>query len=180
MGQLEGYDGILVPGGFGKRGIDGMLNAIRYARENQVPYFGICLGTMRLGAWPCHLTEGSVAQKSYGAREIGERHRHRYEFNRVYEERLTASGLRITGETPNQTYVEICEIPEHPWMLGCQFHPEFKSKPLEPHPLFKAFIDAAYCYRSQRLAPLARHAEAEPGYFAGAGLQPAGASTAGS
>ena len=156
--QLEGYDGILVPGGFGKRGIDGMLNAIRYARENQVPYFGICLGmqtmviefarnvcgleqadstefnpgtphrvifklrelkgiddlggTMRLGAWPCHLTEGSVAQKAYGAREISERHRHRYEFNREYEERLTACGLRITGETPDQTYVEICEIPD--------------------------------------------------------------------
>ena len=205
--QLEGYDGILVPGGFGKRGIDGMLNAIRYARENQVPYFGICLGmqtmviefarnicgleqadstefnpgtphrvifklrelkgiddlggTMRLGAWPCHLAAGSVAEKSYGAREISERHRHRYEFNREYEDRLTACGLRITGETPDQTYVEICEIPEHPWMLGCQFHPEFKSKPLEPHPLFQAFIGAAYCYRRQRLAPLARPVEAQ-------------------
>jgi CTP synthase len=97
-------------------------------------------GTMRLGAWPCNLAEGSVAQRAYGAREISERHRHRYEFNREYEERLTACGLRITGETPDQTYVEICEIPEHPWMLGCQFHPEFKSKPLEPHPLFKALL----------------------------------------
>jgi CTP synthase len=215
--QLEGYDGILVPGGFGKRGIDGMLNAIRYARENHVPYFGICLGmqtmviefarnicgleqadstefnpatphrvifklrelkgiddlggTMRLGAWPCHLAEGSVAQKAYGTRDISERHRHRYEFNREYEERLTACGLSTTGETPDQTYVEICEIPGHPWMLGCQFHPEFKSKPLEPHPLFKAFIGAAYCYRSQRLAPLTRQAEAE--YFGGTGIQPA-------
>ena len=205
--QLEGYDGILVPGGFGKRGIDGMLNAIRYARENHVPYFGICLGmqtmviefarnicgleqadstefnpatphrvifklrelkgiddlggTMRLGAWPCHLAEGSAAQKAYGTRDISERHRHRYEFNREYEERLTACGLSITGETPDQTYVEICELPAHPWMLGCQFHPEFKSKPMEPHPLFKAFIGAAYCYRSQRLAPLTRQAEAE-------------------
>ncbi len=205
--QLEGYDGILVPGGFGKRGIDGMLNAIRYARETKVPYFGICLGmqtmviefarnvcgldhadstefnpgtphrvifklrelkgiddlggTMRLGAWPCHLQEGSVAAKAYGRRDINERHRHRYEFNREYEERLTACGLRITGETPDQTYVEICEIPDHPWMLGCQFHPEFKSKPLEPHPLFKAFIGAAYTYRSQRLAPLARQVEPE-------------------
>jgi CTP synthase len=221
--QLDGYDGILVPGGFGKRGIDGMLNAIRYARENQVPYFGICLGmqtmviefarnicgleqadstefnagtphrvifklrelkgiddlggTMRLGAWPCRLVEGSGAQRAYGAREISERHRHRYEFNREYEERLTACGLRITGETPDQTYVEICEIPEHPWMLGCQFHPEFKSKPLEPHPLFKSFIGAAYCYRSQRLAPLAR--QAQPEYFGGAGLQPARTSTSG-
>ena len=205
--QLEGYDGILVPGGFGKRGIDGMLNAIRYARENHVPYFGICLGmqtmviefarnicgleqadstefnpatphrvifklrelkgiddlggTMRLGAWPCHLAEGSAAQKAYGTRDISERHRHRYEFNREYEERLTACGLSITGETPDQTYVEICELPAHPWMLGCQFHPEFKSKPMEPHPLFKAFIGAAYCYRSQRLAPLTRQAEPE-------------------
>jgi len=203
--QLEGYDGILVPGGFGKRGIDGMLNAIRYARENQVPYFGICLGmqtmviefarnvcgleqadstefnpgtpdrvifklrelkgiddlggTMRLGAWPCHLLEGSHAQKAYGSREISERHRHRYEFNREYEQRLTACGLQITGQTPDQTYVEICEVPAHPWFLGCQFHPEFKSKPLEPHPLFKAFVGAAYGYRRQRLAPLARHAE---------------------
>ena len=205
--QLEGYDGILVPGGFGKRGIDGMLNAIRYARENQVPYFGICLGmqtmviefarnvcgldqadstefnsgtphrvifklrelkgidelggTMRLGAWPCRLAEGSRAHKAYGWRDISERHRHRYEFNREYEERLVACGLRITGETPDQTYVEICEIPDHPWFLGCQFHPEFKSKPLEPHPLFKAFIGAAYGYRRQRLAPLA---QAEPQY----------------
>ena len=102
---------------------------------------------------------------------------HRYEFNREYEERLTVCGLRITGETPDQTYLEICEIPEHPWMLGCQFHPEFKSKPMEPHPLFKAFIGAAYCYRRQRLAPLARQAQAE--YFGAAGLQPARASTTG-
>jgi CTP synthase len=203
--QLEGYDGILVPGGFGKRGIDGMLNAIRYSRENQVPYFGICLGmqtmviefarnvcdldladstefnpgtphrvifklrelkgidelggTMRLGAWPCHLVEGSQAHEAYGSCDISERHRHRYEFNREYEERLTAGGLRITGQTPDQTYVEICEVPDHPWFLGCQFHPEFKSKPLEPHPLFKSFVGAAYRYRRQRLAPLARHAE---------------------
>ncbi|MFN7997862.1 MAG: CTP synthase [Bryobacteraceae bacterium] len=203
--QLDGYDGILVPGGFGKRGIDGMLNAIRYARENQVPYFGICLGmqtmvieyarnvcgleqadstefnpatphrvifklrelkgvdelggTMRLGAWPCHLAEGSQALKAYGMKDISERHRHRYEFNREYEDRLIACGLRITGQTPDQTYVEICEVPDHPWFLGCQFHPEFKSKPNEPHPLFKAFIGAAYNYRRQRLAPLARQAE---------------------
>jgi CTP synthase len=196
--QLEGYDGILVPGGFGKRGIDGMLNAIRYAREYKVPYFGICLGmqtlviefarnvcgldqadstefdpgaphrvifklrelkgvdelggTMRLGAWPCRLAPGSFAHAAYGARDISERHRHRYEFNREYEETLIAAGLRITGETPDQTYVEICEIGGHPWFLGCQFHPEFKSKPLEPHPLFKAFIGAAYDHRRRRLA----------------------------
>jgi CTP synthase len=202
--QLEGYDGILVPGGFGKRGIEGMINAIRYARENKVPYFGICLGmqtmviefarnvcgleradstefdpgtphrvifklrelkgvdelggTMRLGAWPCVLQEGSFAQRAYGAREISERHRHRYEFNREYEDRLVAAGLKITGQTPDQTYVEICEIADHPWYLGCQFHPEFKSKPLEPHPLFRAFIGAAYQHRRRRLSALREEA----------------------
>ncbi|MDR3702635.1 MAG: CTP synthase [Candidatus Sulfopaludibacter sp.] len=205
--QLHRYDGILVPGGFGKRGIDGMLNAIRYAREKKVPYFGICLGmqtlvieyarnvaglegadstefnsgtphrvifklrelkgvddlggTMRLGSWPCRLNENSFAYKAYGTREINERHRHRYEFNREYEERLKAAGLRITGETPDGTYVEICEIPGHPWFLGCQFHPEFKSKPMEPHPLFKAFIGAAYQHRLKRLGTQVRE---EPQY----------------
>jgi CTP synthase len=188
--RLAGYDGILVPGGFGKRGIDGMLNAIRYARERKVPYFGICLGmqtmvieyarnvcgladadstefnpgaphrviyklrelkgvdelggTMRLGSWPCRLAEDSFACLAYGQRDIHERHRHRYEFNRDYQDCLTSAGLRITGETPDGAYVEICEIADHPWYLGCQFHPEFKSKPMEPHPLFKAFIGAAY------------------------------------
>jgi CTP synthase len=194
--QLEGYDGILVPGGFGKRGIAGMLNGIRYAREHQVPYFGICLGmqtacieyarnvcglddanssefdpatphrviyklrelrgveelggTMRLGAWPCKIESNSLAAKAYGATEISERHRHRYEFNREYEETLTAAGLRITGSSPDGTYVEIVEIPGHPYFLGCQFHPEFKSKPLEPHPLFTAFIKASYQNRLKR------------------------------
>ncbi len=195
--QLTDYDGILVPGGFGKRGIAGMLNGIRYAREHHVPYFGICLGmqtaciefarnvcgleganssefdpatphriiyklrelrgveelggTMRLGAWACKLESDSVALKAYGKEEISERHRHRYEFNREYEETLTAAGLRITGSTPDGTYVEIVELPDHPYFLGCQFHPEFKSKPLEPHPLFTAFIGAAYDYRRRRL-----------------------------
>jgi len=210
--QLQGYDGILVPGGFGKRGIDGMLNAIRYARERKVPYFGICLGmqtlvieyarhvcgledadstefnpgtphrvifklrelkgvdelggTMRLGGWPCRLAENSHAFRAYGTREINERHRHRYEFNREYEDRLKAAGLRITGETPDGTYVEICEIADHPWFLGCQFHPEFKSKPMEPHPLFKSFIGAAYEHRPRRLRAEAEAAEAqaEPEY----------------
>ena len=198
--QLEGYDGILVPGGFGKRGIDGMLNAIRFARESKVPYFGICLGmqtlviefarnvcgledadstefnpgtqhrvifklrelkgvdelggTMRLGSWACRLADGSFAHNAYRAREIHERHRHRYEFNREYEDRLKAAGLKITGETPDNTYVEICEIADHPWYLGCQFHPEFKSKPMEPHPLFKAFIGASAAYRERRLAEI--------------------------
>jgi CTP synthase len=188
--QLAGFDGILVPGGFGKRGIEGMLNAIRYARENAIPYFGICLGmqtaciefarnvcglagasssefdpatphriifklreltgveemggTMRLGAWPCVLAEDSIAARSYEVTQISERHRHRYEFNREYEALLTGAGLSITGTTPDSTYVEIVEIPGHPFFLGCQFHPEFKSKPLEPHPLFRAFITASY------------------------------------
>ncbi|HEY4049714.1 MAG TPA: CTP synthase [Acidobacteriaceae bacterium] len=188
--QLRGFDGILVPGGFGKRGIEGMLNAIRYARENQVPYLGICLGmqtaciefarnvcgltsanssefdpatphrviyklreltgveemggTMRLGAWPCVLQPGSIAAEAYGSTDVSERHRHRYEFNREYEALLTGAGLSITGTTPDGTYVEIVEIPGHPFFLGCQFHPEFKSKPLEPHPLFRAFVSASY------------------------------------
>jgi CTP synthase len=200
--QLEEVDGILVPGGFGKRGIEGMLNAIQFAREQKVPYFGICLGmqtmvieyarnvcglteanstefdpatphrviyklrelkgvdelggTMRLGAWPCILREDSFAREAYGVPEISERHRHRYEFNREYEGTLTEAGLRITGETPDKTYVEICEIEDHPWYLGCQFHPEFKSKPLEPHPLFQSFVGAAYEYRRKRLMPLER------------------------
>jgi CTP synthase len=191
--QLRGFDGILVPGGFGKRGIEGMLNAIRYARENNVPYFGICLGmqtacieyarnvaglagansgefdpatphriiyklreltgveemggTMRLGAWACKLEPGSLAAKAYNATEISERHRHRYEFNREYEPVLTGAGLRLTGTTPDATYVEIVEIPAHPFFLACQFHPEFKSKPLEPHPLFRDFIGASYANR---------------------------------
>jgi CTP synthase len=187
--RLRGVDGVLVPGGFGKRGIQGMVNAIQYARENKVPFFGICLGmqcatieyarnvvgladanstefdlhtphrviyklrellgvdemggTMRLGAWPCKLDPGSFAQRAYGAQEIHERHRHRYEFNRDYESKLTEAGLRISGRTPDGAYVEVVEVPDHPWFVGCQFHPEFKSKPLAPHPLFVAFIAAA-------------------------------------
>jgi len=101
-------------------------------------------GTMRLGAWACKLEPGSLAHKAYGELEISERHRHRYEFNREYEAILTGAGLRITGSTPDGTYVEIVEIPGHPHFLGCQFHPEFKSKPLEPHPLFSTFIQASY------------------------------------
>jgi CTP synthase len=113
-------------------------------------------GTMRLGAYPCRLAEGSFARQAYGAAEIQERHRHRYEFNRDYETLLTSHGLRITGRTPDEVYVEICEIPGHPWYLGCQFHPEFKSKPLEPHPLFRAFIGASREYRRQRLGRAAQ------------------------
>ncbi len=195
--ELSHYDGLLVPGGFGKRGIEGMLNAIRYAREKHVPYFGICLGmqtavieyarnvcglgladstefeaatphpviyklrdllgveelggTMRLGAYDCLLSEGSFAREAYGVGKISERHRHRYEFNRQFEQALTSKGLRITGQSEDGKFVEICEAPGHPWFLGCQFHPEFKSKPLEPHPLFSAFVAAASQYRQIRL-----------------------------
>ncbi|MDP8981036.1 MAG: CTP synthase [Acidobacteriota bacterium] len=194
--ELSKFDGILVPGGFGKRGVEGMVNAIRFARENKVPYFGICLGmqtmviefarnvcglelanstefdpvtpdrvifklrelkgvdelggTMRLGAYPCLLTEGSLASEVYGTSPISERHRHRYEFNREYEQALNKGGLQLTGQTPDGVYVEICELPGHPWFLGCQFHPEFKSRPLEPHPLFAAFVGAAHRNRARR------------------------------
>lgn len=197
---LRRFDGILVPGGFGKRGIAGMLNTIRFAREEKVPYFGICLGmqtmviefarnvcgladadstefnpasphrviyklreltgvdelggTMRLGAYLCRLTEGSFAFQAYGRSEISERHRHRYEFNREFEDVLTSAGMRLTGQTPDRVYVEICEVANHPWYLGCQFHPEFKSKPLEPHPLFMAFLGAALKYRETKSRPV--------------------------
>ena len=197
IATLEGFDGILVPGGFGKRGVEGMLCAIRYARECKVPYFGICLGmqtmviefarnvcgleranstefdpattnrviyklrelkgvdelggTMRLGAYPCVLEEGSFARAAYGTAAISERHRHRYEFNREFEGVLKEHGLKLTGETPDGTYVEICELADHPWYLGCQFHPEFKSKPMEPHPLFSAFIAASLEQQKRRM-----------------------------
>ncbi len=194
--QLADFDGILVPGGFGKRGIPGMLRGIQYARTRKVPFFGICLGmqcaviefarnvaglegadssefdpatqhrviyklrelrgvdelggTMRLGSWTAKLKSGSFAHQAYGTTEVSERHRHRYEFNREYEETLVAHGLDIAGSTPDETYVEIVEVRDHPWFLGCQFHPEFKSRPLVPHPLFKAFIKAAADYAARR------------------------------
>ncbi|MGB7849026.1 MAG: CTP synthase [Candidatus Acidiferrum sp.] len=208
--RLKNYDGILVPGGFGKRGIQGMVYTIQYAREHKIPFFGICLGmqcatieyardlagltqadstefepqtphrviyklrellgvdemggTMRLGAWPCRLEPGSFAHKAYGKTEISERHRHRYEFNRDYEKTLVAAGLKITGRTPDENYVEIVEATNHPWFLGCQFHPEFKSKPLEPHPLFAAFIGAALEHKLQKSRPAVSVAtqEAQP------------------
>jgi len=119
-------------------------------------------GTMRLGAWPCKLEPGSFAHKAYGTTEISERHRHRYEFNREYEKTLVAAGLKITGRTPDENYVEIVEASNHPWFLGCQFHPEFKSKPLEPHPLFAAFIGASLEHRIQKSRSMATGAPQEP------------------
>ena len=191
--RLAHADGILVPGGFGKRGIQGMVYAIQYARTQKIPFFGICLGmqcatieyardvsklagadstefdpqtphrviyklrellgvdemggTMRLGAWPCKIEKDSTAFRAYGTTDISERHRHRYEFNCEYEKTLTGAGFRITGRSPDGKYVEIVEAPEHPWFLGCQFHPEFKSKPLAPHPLFHAFVGAALAHQ---------------------------------
>jgi CTP synthase len=202
--RISKADGILVPGGFGSRGIPGKLEAISYARQNRVPFFGICLGmqlavvefsrhaanlpladstefspttpdpviylmkewydyrtgeiqvrdessdmggTMRLGAYPCELSPDSKARQAYGVKEISERHRHRYEFNNEYREALEAAGMRFSGVSPNGELVEIVELDDHPWFLACQFHPEFKSRPLVPHPLFVAFIQAALAKR---------------------------------
>jgi len=190
---LGGVDGILVPGGFGMRGIEGKIEAIRYARTNKVPYFGICLGmqtavvefargvlglddanstefdkdtdhpvialmedqqavtdrggTMRLGAWPCALEPGSLAHAAYGVDTISERHRHRYEFNNKYRDAFEQAGLIASGKSPDGHIVEIVELADHPWFLAVQFHPEFKSKPTEAHPLFREFIAAALQHR---------------------------------
>src|SRR2546423_528853 len=191
--RLRDFDAILVPGGFGKRGISGMLRAINYARREQTPFFGICLGmqcatvefarnvcgldgadstefdddtphpvifklrdligvealggTMRLGAYPCRVQPGSLAEAIYSASDISERHRHRYEFNPRYEDQLGGHGLVFSGKSPDGKFFGIVELTDHPWFLGCQFHPEFKSKPLDPHPLFVSFVKAAYEHR---------------------------------
>ena len=206
LDKLAGCHGILVPGGFGSRGMEGKIRAVTYARENGIPFFGICLGmqlavveiarnlagidgahsvefdsaavdpviylmtewfdsrsgkkeirdhnsdlggTMRLGAYPCVLKEGSLAAAAYGQYMISERHRHRYEFNNAYRERLEQAGLVIAGTSPDHNLVEIIELTGHPWFLGCQFHPEFRSKPMLPHPLFRDFIHAALQVRSK-------------------------------
>jgi len=193
--RLASFDGILAPGGFGKRGIEGMFLAAKFARTMNVPYFGISLGMecavieyarnvcgldanssefdpdsphrvfyalrdlpgskvigsdMRLGSYPCKLDADSLAFKIYRQKEISERHRHRYEFNREYEKILGGNGMKFSGNSPDGLFVEIAELPEHPWYLGCQFHPEFKSRPLEPHPLFSSFIGAALGYKKNR------------------------------
>jgi CTP synthase len=190
---LLGADGILVPHGFGSRGAEGKIRAVRYARENSVPFLGICFGmqlaccefgrhvvgcegansvevdpstphpvidlmpdqervedkggSMRLGDWPCVIEEGSRAHKIYGEREINERHRHRYEFNPEYRERFEAAGMRFSGNSPDGRLAEIIELPDHPFFVASQFHPEFASKPFDPHPLFKAFVEAAVHHR---------------------------------
>ncbi|MBC2712576.1 MAG: CTP synthase [Desulfosarcina sp.] len=173
--SLEGVDGVLVPGGFGSRGVKGKICAAQYARENKIPYSPhpvIYLmeewfddksgtvqrrdihsdkgGTMRLGAYPCNLEKDTVAYRAYGTETISERHRHRYEFNNAYMEPLKKAGLKISGISPSGELVEIVEIEDHPWYLGCQFHPEFKSRPMTPHPLFRSFIAAALKYSGNR------------------------------
>ncbi|MDX1947890.1 MAG: CTP synthase [Pirellulaceae bacterium] len=193
---LSGYDGILVPGGFGERGIEGKIEAIRFARERGIPFFGICLGmqcaaiefgrnvvglagahstefnkdtphpviclldeqrniidkggTMRLGAQPARLADGSKAHEAYARDTITERHRHRYEFNNVYRQQFAAHGFALSGTSPDGKLVEIIELPDHPWFVAVQFHPEFKSKPTAAHPLFAGFIGAAIERRTQR------------------------------
>lgn len=190
---LANYDALLIPGGFGSRGIEGMHLAIQWARENDLPFFGVCLGlqcaviefarnvcgiadaqsvefdqdgqnpviclmdsqanvttkggTMRLGAYPAHLENGSRVHQIYGASEISERHRHRYEFNNEYREILSEHGLLLSGTSPDGNLIEMIELPRHPWFVGCQFHPELKSRPTRPHPLFSSFIAAAAQHR---------------------------------
>ncbi|NRA02262.1 MAG: CTP synthase [Myxococcales bacterium] len=192
--SLSGVDGILVPHGFGPRGAEGKIHAIRFAREKRIPFFGICYGmqcavieiarhlsglqgansteidpeapdrvidflpdqreraetggTMRLGAYPCRLSAGSLAARTYQKDEVSERHRHRYEFNLGYRETLEQAGLVLSGVSPDGCLVEIIELPGHPWFLGCQFHPEFKSTPFAPHPLFRGFVGAALAQAS--------------------------------
>jgi CTP synthase len=199
--ELARVDGILVPHGFGSRGVEGKIAAVRFARERRVPFFGICFGmqlaviefarnvagleransaevdpetphpvidlmpeqrqiaekgaTMRLGAWPCVLREGTRAFEAYGVREISERHRHRYEFNEAYREQLEGAGLICSGVSPDGGLVEMIELADHPWFLATQFHPEFKSRPTDCHPLFKGFIRAAVQHKAARRdAPL--------------------------
>ncbi len=193
LGQV---DGILVPGGFGQRGTEGKIAAIRYARENGIPFFGICLGmqlavvefardrcgiagagsseldevctdpvidlmpdqrgvvekggTMRLGAYPCRLQEGTRSFAAYGVKEISERHRHRYEVNNAYRDTLQEHGMVLSGLSPDGRLVEMVELPDHPWFVGCQFHPEFKSRPMDPHPLFREFVRAALEFKHGR------------------------------
>ncbi|MDH3746274.1 MAG: gamma-glutamyl-gamma-aminobutyrate hydrolase family protein, partial [Acidobacteriota bacterium] len=197
--DLFEVDGLLVPIGFGTRGTEGKIRSIRYAREQKVPFFGICLGmqcmvieyarnvcgisdatssefdpesnqaiiyklrellgveemggTMRLGAYPCELQEGTLAREIYGVDEISERHRHRYEVNQKYLGTLVENGLRVAGMSPDGKFVEMIELPDHPWYLGCQFHPEYKSKPTEPHPLFVSYIHAALEEQARRADP---------------------------
>jgi CTP synthase len=205
---LTHLDAVLVPGGFGDRGTEGKIQAIGYARENKIPFFGICLGmqlavvefarsvaglvganssefdrdcahavidlmpeqrtmrnkgaTMRLGAFPCSLLPGSVAADAYATTEISERHRHRYEFANDYRDRLAQAGLVLSGTSPDKRLVEMVELAEHPYFVGCQFHPEFKSRPAAPHPLFSRFVRAALERQAARAKGERARAESMP------------------
>jgi len=193
---LDNVDGLLIPGGFGERGVEGKIESIRFVRTHRIPFLGICLGmqcaviefarnacglddaqssefnreaahpvitllseqrevtnmggTMRLGAYPCHIKEGTFSHKAYGTTQISERHRHRYEFNNQYREQIFGAGMMAAGLSPDGTLVEIVEIPKHPWFVGVQFHPELKSRPTNPHPLYRDFIGAAVRFRQAR------------------------------
>ncbi|HSD64049.1 MAG TPA: gamma-glutamyl-gamma-aminobutyrate hydrolase family protein, partial [Ignavibacteriaceae bacterium] len=192
---LEGISGILVPGGFGERGIEGKIKAVRYARENNIPYFGICLGmqcaviefarnvcgiinanssefkqnkysvidlmpeqkniknlgaTMRLGSYPCNIQPGTKTMKAYKVAFISERHRHRYEVNNKFRSILTQHGLILSGLSPDRELVEMIELPDHPWFIGCQFHPELKSRATKAHPLFREFVKAALVFSDEK------------------------------
>ncbi|MBI5153880.1 gamma-glutamyl-gamma-aminobutyrate hydrolase family protein, partial [Candidatus Poribacteria bacterium] len=195
---LTGVDGVLIPGGFGPRGIEGKVHAANFARVNQVPYFGICLGmqvalvafarhvcgleganstefnettphpivdlmasqkaildlggTMRLGSYPCELRADTKVAAAYGRKAIRERHRHRYEVNNKYRGLLEENGMRVAGMFPETDLVEIIELSGHPWYVGCQFHPEFQSRPLEPHPLFRDFVGAIVASEGRKSA----------------------------
>ena len=201
--QLKDVAGVLIPGGFGLRGVEGKINAARYAREHKIPFLGLCLGmqvgtiefarnvcgiknanstefdkdtpepiislleeqrgvrnkgaSMRLGTWPTNIVKNTLAEKIYGAAEVTERHRHRYEFNMKYREQMNAKGFVISGTSPDGTLAELIELRDHPYFVGCQYHPEFQSKPNKPHPLFKGFIQA--CVRRQ--SGHARHARVD-------------------
>ncbi len=202
--QLKDVAGVLIPGGFGERGVEGKIKAARFARENNIPYLGLCLGmqvatiefarnvcglakanstefepktpdpvislleeqkdvrvkgaSMRLGTWPTKIAKGTLAEKIYGANEVLERHRHRYEFNMKYRDRMKEKGFEISGTSPDGTLAELIELRDHPYFMGCQYHPEFQSKPNKPHPLFRGFVQACLAYQ----ADSARHDGADP------------------
>jgi len=194
-GQLKDVSGVLVPGGFGLRGVEGKIKAARFAREHRIPFLGLCLGmqvatiefarnacgikganstefdkntsepvislleeqrgvrnmgaSMRLGTWPTKIAKGTLAERIYGSTEVMERHRHRYEFNMKYRDRMQEQGFVISGTSPDGTLAELIELRDHPYFVGCQYHPEFQSKPNKPHPLFRGFIQACLQYQNR-------------------------------
>jgi CTP synthase len=207
--QLKDVVGVLIPGGFGERGVEGKIKAARYARENGIPYLGLCLGmqvatiefardvcgikkanstefdpdtpdpiislleeqrekihskgaSMRLGTWPTKIAKGTLAEKIYGQPEVMERHRHRYEFNMKYRDRMNEKGFVISGTSPDGTLAELIELRDHPYFVGCQYHPEFQSKPNKPHPLFKGFIQACLAFDPKRATRAATDPKSQP------------------